>query len=75
MNNYFRNQIKRANCGLLKKVALFVTAIIRPGKLRSIWRQHANEMNRRLAADRNGVRLSYLEMYPHRVRRTYPGVL
>lgn len=48
MNNYFKNQIRRANCGLVKKVALYAVALLCPGKLRRIWREHANDMQNEL---------------------------
>lgn len=74
MNNYFKNQIKRANCGLLTKVALFVVALVRPDK---IWRGHVESLQRQLDAEHDGscASWSYLDLHPSRCRTAFPAAL
>lgn len=48
MNNYWYNQIRRANVSLLTKVAMWVLAVLRPVKMHKMWRNHSIEMQNKL---------------------------
>lgn len=67
MNNYFKNQIRRANCALAKKIKYFFCALVRP---KVVWRIHVNYIQYELDAQHEmyeyGECMSYREMYPHR---------
>ena len=67
MNNYFKNQIRRANCALTTKLAAFVVALLQP---RKIWREHVDSLQRELDAEHDGRLYSepYLELHPSRCR-------
>ena len=61
MNNYLKNQIKRANCAWTKKVAGYIMAVLCPGRMERLWRKHAAELQNELNQnnwDRHGFYVS-----------------
>lgn len=44
MNNYYVNQIRRADCGLVKKTIGLIAGLLCPRRLERSWRAHATEM-------------------------------
>lgn len=74
MNNFLKNQIRRANCALATKVILFVIALVCPGK---VWRMHVEHIQRQLDSEHNGncASWSYLDLHPSRCRSAFPSAL
>lgn len=74
MNNFLKNQIRRANCALTTKAVLFAYALLRPGK---IWRTHAEHIQDELDGEHGGSCYSYpyVELHPSRCRRGWEPVL
>ena len=68
MNNYFKNQIRRANCTLPKKAALWLLGVLRPGLLRRLWADHVGELQAELEHLHSlypyGCRVTYLQLHP-----------
>lgn len=75
MNNYFYNQIRRANCALPKKVYGFIVGMLCPRRLERAWRKHATEMQNELN-DNNWKRYKfYVSHRDHMVNRDWLRVI
>lgn len=51
MNNYHFNQIRRADCSMLKKTAMFLLGSLAPRRLEEKWETHARHMQAMLDYD------------------------
>ncbi|MBO7684852.1 MAG: hypothetical protein J6Y20_04800 [Lachnospiraceae bacterium] len=64
MNNYFKNQIRRANCTLPKKAILFLLGVLRPDVLRRLWADHVADMQKQLDERGRYYDAPYLDLHP-----------
>lgn len=56
MNNFFYNQLRRANCALAKKVAMYILATLFPGRVRRAWKKYATDMQNSLNGEHDNYR-------------------
>ena len=77
MNNYLKNQIRRANISPLKKAYGLLMGVLCPRRVERAWRKHATEMQNQLDSEHNGncASWSYLDLHPSRCRSAFPSAL
>ena len=67
MNNYFINQMRRANCGLATKVKMYVYTLTHPGEMRRMWNNHSIELQNQLNGEHEHYRGWWVDRRSHEV--------
>lgn len=75
MNNYYYNQIRRANCGLVKKAYGLLMGVLCPRRLERAWRKHATEMQNALNDNNWKRHRFYVTQHTHEVNREWLRVI
>lgn len=74
MNNYFKNQIKRAGCSMPQRIVYRIESVLFPRRYERMWKNHATEMQNQLN-DNNWKRYKFYVDSRHDVSRDWLRVI